>query len=69
MAVVGVEDKLKGQVPMAFAVVKGCRQVATPRAGPGPGKEVFATVDGILGAIWPSGPRALRDRPAQDPFR
>jgi acyl-coenzyme A synthetase/AMP-(fatty) acid ligase len=30
VAVVGVEDKLKGQVPMAFAVVKDAARVATP---------------------------------------
>jgi hypothetical protein len=30
VAVVGVEDKLKGQMPMAFAVVKDAARVATP---------------------------------------
>lgn len=30
VAVVGVEDKLKGQVPIAFAVVKDAGVVATP---------------------------------------
>ncbi len=47
----GVEDKLKGQVPMAFAVVKDASKVATPELVKALEKEVFATVDGILGAI------------------
>ncbi len=48
---VGVEDKLKGQMPMAFAVVKDASKVATPELVKALEKEVFATVDGILGAI------------------
>jgi propionyl-CoA synthetase len=51
VAVVGVEDKLKGQVPMAFAVVKDASKIATPELVKALEKEVFATVDGILGAI------------------
>ncbi len=51
VAVVGVEDKLKGQMPMAFAVVKDASKVATPELVAALEKEVFATVDGILGAI------------------
>ena len=51
VAVVGVEDKLKGQVPMAFAVVKDATRVATPELVKALEKEVFLTVDGILGAI------------------
>ncbi len=51
VAVVGVEDKLKGQMPMAFAVVKDASKVATPEMVKALEKEVFATVDGILGAI------------------
>lgn len=51
VAVVGVEDKLKGQVPMAFAVVKDAAKVATPELVKALEKEVFGTVDGILGAI------------------
>jgi propionyl-CoA synthetase len=51
VAVVGVEDKLKGQVPMAFAVVKDASRVATPELVKALEKEVFSTVDGILGAI------------------
>ena len=51
VAVVGVEDKLKGQVPMAFAVVKDAARVATPELVKALEKEVFSAVDGILGAI------------------
>ena len=51
VAVVGVEDKLKGQVPMAFAVVKDAAKVSTPELTKALEKEVFGTVDGILGAI------------------
>src|SRR5574343_1796102 len=51
VAVVGVEDKLKGQMPMAFAVVKDASKLAPPDMVKALEKEVFATVDGILGAI------------------
>uniref|UniRef100_Q47GS1 Propionate--CoA ligase n=1 Tax=Dechloromonas aromatica (strain RCB) TaxID=159087 RepID=Q47GS1_DECAR len=51
VAVVGVEDKLKGQVPMAFAVVKDASKLATPELIKALEKEVFGTVDSILGAI------------------
>ena len=51
VAVVGVEDKLKGQVPLAFAVVKDANKVATAELAAALEKEVMATVDGILGAI------------------
>ena len=51
VAVVGVADQLKGQMPMAFAVVKDPAKVATPELAKALEKEVFATVDGILGAI------------------
>jgi len=51
VAVVGVEDKLKGQMPMAFAVVKDASKIATPEQVKALEKEVFGTVDGILGAI------------------
>ena len=51
VAVVGVEDKLKGQVPLAFAVVKDAAKVATAELAAALEKEVMATVDGILGAI------------------
>ena len=51
VAVVGVADQLKGQVPMAFAVVKDASLVATAEGRQKLEKEVMATVDGLLGAI------------------
>ena len=51
VAVVGVEDKLKGQEPMAFAVVKDAAKIATPELCAALEAEVKKTVDGILGAI------------------
>jgi propionyl-CoA synthetase len=51
VAVVGVHDALKGQVPMAFAVVKDASKVATAQDAAVHEKEVMATVDRELGAI------------------
>jgi propionyl-CoA synthetase len=51
VAVVGVHDALKGQVPMAFAVVKNADMVATPEQKKALEKEVMAKVDESLGAI------------------
>ncbi len=51
VAVVGVADQLKGQIPVAFAVVKDPSQVATPEAAARMRKEVMDTVDRELGAI------------------
>ena len=51
VAVVGVADPLKGQVPVAFAVVKDPARVATPEAPRRMRKEVMDTVDRELGAI------------------
>jgi propionyl-CoA synthetase len=51
VAVVGVADALKGQVPMAFAVVKDISKIATPELAAAHEKEVMATVDKELGAI------------------
>jgi propionyl-CoA synthetase len=51
VAVVGVHDALKGQVPMAFAVVKDASKVATAQDAAAHEKEVMATVDRELGAI------------------
>ena len=51
VAVVGVADPLKGQVPVAFAVVKDPAQVATPEGVAAMRKEVMETVDRELGAI------------------
>jgi len=51
VAVVGVNDQLKGQEPMAFAVVKDAAKIATPELRAALEAEVKKTVDGILGAI------------------
>ncbi len=51
VAVVGVADSLKGQVPVAFAVVKDTSKTATPQAAAVHEKEIMATVDKELGAI------------------
>jgi propionyl-CoA synthetase len=51
VAVVGVADATKGQVPIAFAVVKDASKVATPEAAAAHEKEVMATVDKALGPI------------------
>ncbi len=51
VAVVGVADQLKGQIPVAFAVVKDQAKVATPEGAAAMRKEVMDTVDRELGAI------------------
>jgi propionyl-CoA synthetase len=51
VAVVGVADPIKGQVPVAFAVVKDPARVATDAAAAVMRKEVMDTVDRELGAI------------------
>ena len=51
VAVVGVSDQLKGQVPLAFAVLKDPSSVARPELAALHEKEVMATVDRQLGAI------------------
>ncbi|MCK0507541.1 propionate--CoA ligase [Aromatoleum anaerobium] len=51
VAVVGVADALKGQMPLAFAVVKDAASVATPELCAALEKEVMGIVDGSLGAI------------------
>jgi propionyl-CoA synthetase len=51
VAVVGVADATKGQVPVAFAVMKDASKVATAQAAAGQEKEILATVDKQLGAI------------------
>jgi len=50
-AVVGVADSLKGQLPLAFAVVKDASKLGTPDARRALEKEVLETVDRQLGAI------------------
>ena len=51
VAVVGVADPVKGQVPVAFAVVKDASRVATEEGAAGLRQEVLTTVDRQLGAI------------------
>ncbi|MDR2000059.1 MAG: propionate--CoA ligase [Zoogloeaceae bacterium] len=51
VAVVGVNDQLKGQEPVAFAVVKDPAKIATPELRAALEAEVKKTVDEILGAI------------------
>jgi propionyl-CoA synthetase len=51
VAVVGVADSLKGQMPLAFAVVKDAGRLATPEARAAEEKAVLDTVDKLLGAI------------------
>ncbi|MGH8714167.1 MAG: AMP-binding enzyme, partial [Casimicrobiaceae bacterium] len=51
VAVVGVADPIKGQVPVAFAVVKDPSTVATPEGARRLRDEVLGTVDRKLGAI------------------
>ena len=51
VAVVGVADAVKGQVPVAFAVVKDATRVASPELAAAHEKEIMATVDRQLGAI------------------
>jgi len=50
-AVVGVADQLKGQLPMAFAVVKDAAQVASAEGRMKLEGEIMKTVDKQLGAI------------------
>ena len=51
VAVVGVADPVKGQMPVAFAVVKDTAKIATPELAAAHEKEVMAAVDAQLGAI------------------
>jgi propionyl-CoA synthetase len=51
VAVVGVADQLKGQMPLAFAVLKDPSTVATPEQRAAQEKAVMTTVDQQLGAI------------------
>src|SRR5690606_18251004 len=51
VAVVGVQDELKGQMPMAFAVVKDASRTDTADKRAALEKEVMKTVDDQLGAI------------------
>ena len=70
VAVVGVADPLKGQIPVAFAVVKDASKVADCREGAAQMRdEVMATVDRRAGRDRPAGRRALRHAAAEDALR
>ncbi len=66
VAVVGVADPLKGQVPVAFAVVKDPQRVATPEGVAAMRKEVMDTVDRELGRDRAPGRGAFRHAAAED---
>jgi propionyl-CoA synthetase len=51
VAVVGVEDKLKGQVAIAFAILKNAEPASTPEGRKALEAEVMAVVDKQLGAV------------------
>ncbi|MDB5823858.1 MAG: prpE [Herminiimonas sp.] len=51
VAVVGVEDKLKGQVAVAFVIPKNAEAAATPESRQAFALEVMAVVDQQLGAL------------------
>jgi propionyl-CoA synthetase len=51
VAVVGVADQVKGQVPFAFAVAKDTSRLGTAEGRRTMEQEVFRTVDAALGAI------------------
>ena len=51
VAVVGVEDKLKGQVAVAFAILKNPEPASTPEGRKSLEAEVMAVVDKQLGAV------------------
>ena len=51
VAVVGVEDKLKGQVAVAFAILKNTDPASTPEGRKALEAEVMAVVDKQLGAV------------------
>ena len=51
VAVVGIEDKLKGQAAVAFAIIKNPELAATPELAKALEAEVMAVVDKQLGAV------------------
>ena len=51
VAVVGVADQVKGQLPLAFAVLKDAGKIASADSRAGEEKAVMDTVDKLLGAI------------------
>jgi propionyl-CoA synthetase len=51
VAVVGVADAVKGQVPVAFAVLKDAARAATAEGAAAQEKEILAAVDKSIGAV------------------
>ncbi|MEY4754473.1 MAG: hypothetical protein RJA44_2148, partial [Pseudomonadota bacterium] len=51
VAVVGVADQLKGQVAVAFAVLKDPSKAASPEQAKALEAEIMKVVDGQLGAV------------------
>ncbi|MEG2155396.1 MAG: propionyl-CoA synthetase, partial [Burkholderiaceae bacterium] len=51
VAVVGVADPLKGQVAMAFAILKDTQSIATPEQRASQEAAVMKVVDAQLGAV------------------
>jgi propionyl-CoA synthetase len=51
VAVVGVEDKLKGQVAIAFAIAKQADAIATPEGRRALEAEIMGVVDKQIGAV------------------
>lgn len=51
VAVVGVADTLKGQMPLAFCVLKNPGVIASPEGRQAEEKAIMSTVDKELGAI------------------
>lgn len=51
VAVVGVADQVKGQVPIAFAVAKDVTKLADAQGRQAAEREILATVDRLLGGI------------------
>lgn len=51
VAVVGINDDIKGQMPLAFVVLKDSSNISTSEGRSHMQKELFKTVDNYLGAI------------------
>jgi propionyl-CoA synthetase len=51
VAVVGVQDAIKGQVPLAFAVVKEPRRIATEALRANEEREILDVVDKLMGPV------------------
>jgi propionyl-CoA synthetase len=51
VAVVGVQDAIKGQVPLAFAVVKDPKRIATDALRANEEREILDMVDNLMGPV------------------